>query len=304
MHYAHYANMVTRIVSTSCGIERSHGRKLAGHPVTQANVDQHQVGSEYMSKFLAVDGMNIVRRIYEASPEPDGADKAHAALRHSIASLRRLLTTHAPSHVLLAFDSVGDNWRHALHRAYREGHGAVPVDLQQALPEFFRDLEAMGLAVVSIPEAEAGDVIATAVVRWLNEDRGQAIVASTSRYLHMLIAQGALLWDHFKGEWHDRDWVMAKFGVPPELLQDLFALSGAASDGIPGVSKIGLKTAAKLLNSYGGLEQVMAGAGILKNSTGERLRQDAAMALLSHKLVQLKTDVRLGVTWKMLEWAG
>lgn len=256
-----------------------------------------------MSKFLAVDGMNIVRRIYEANPEPDSADKAHVALRHCIASLRRLLTTHEPSHVLLAFDSDGHNWRHALHPPYRQGH-AVPIDLQQALPDLFRDLEGIGLAVVSVPEAEAGDVIATAVARWLSEARGPAIVASTSRYLHMLIANGALLWDHFKAEWHDRDWVLAKFGVPPELLQDLFALSGAASDGIPGVSKIGIKTAAKLLNGYGSLEQVMAGAGILKNGTGERLRQDAAMATVSRQLVQLKTDVRLGVTWKALEWAG
>jgi protein Xni len=159
------------------------------------------------------------------------------------------------------------------------------------------------LKSLSIPAVEAGDVIATATLRWLRENRGDAIVASTDKDLHVLIAHGALLWDHFKEEWHDHEWVRNKFGVAPEQLPDLLALMGDASDGVPGVSKIGAKTAARLIQAYGTLEQVMAGAGILKTTIGEKLRKDAELARLSRRLVELKTDVQLGISWRTLEYA-
>ncbi|MCG2586703.1 5'-3' exonuclease H3TH domain-containing protein [Massilia sp. TS11] len=252
-------------------------------------------------KLLAIDGLNIVRRVYEASPEPDSPEKAETALRHALSSFRRLLTTHAPSHALAAFDAGGSTWRHALYARYREGRAPMPAPLRAALPEFHARLGSeLGLQVAVLPEVEADDVIATVVTRWLDEGRGEAIIASTDKDLHGLIARGALVWDHFKGEWHDRAWVEARYGVPPELLLDLLALAGDATDGVPGVERIGAKTAARLLSTYGSLEAVMAGAGILKTPTGERLRAGREMLYISRQLVQLKTDVRLGVSWKML----
>jgi protein Xni len=255
-----------------------------------------------MGKLLAIDGLNIVRRVYEASPEPDSADKADTALRNALSSFRKLLATHCPSHVLAAFDFGGPTWRHALYPRYREQRAPMPSFLREALPGFHQKLAAEGLHVLMLPEVEADDVIGTGVLRWLAEGRGEAIVASTDKDLHGLIASGALVWDHFKGEWHDDAWVRNKFGVAPELLVDLLALMGDVTDGVPGVSKVGMKTAAKLLNAYGDLDAVMAGAGILKTPIGERLRAERDTLYLSRQLVQLKTDVRLGVTWNMLAY--
>jgi len=170
------------------------------------------------------------------------------------------------------------------------------------LPGFYEKLAGIGLKVVAIPEVEADDVIGTAVMRWLDQGRGDAVIASSDKDLHGLIAHGALVWDHFKGEWHDQAWVERKFGVPPALLPDLLALMGDVSDSIPGVSKVGLKTGARLLRAYGSLDAVMAGAGILKGPLGERLRKERDILYLSRQLVQLKTDVCLGLTWKMLAW--
>lgn len=253
-----------------------------------------------MAKLLAIDGLNIVRRVYEASPEPDSPEKAEIALRHALSSFKKLLAVHQPSHVLPAFDVGGLTWRHALYRRYREQREPMPAPLRDGLPGFYEKLASLGLTVLLLPAVEADDVIGTAVMRWLHEGRGEAIVASTDKDLHGLIAHGALVWDHFKGEWHDHAWVEQKFGVGPELLPDLLALMGDVTDGIPGVSKIGVKTAAKLLRAYGGLDAVMAGAGILKGPLGERLRCEREMLYLSRQLVQLKTDVRLGVSWNML----
>ncbi|MBC7686450.1 MAG: 5'-3' exonuclease [Bdellovibrionales bacterium] len=255
-----------------------------------------------MGKLLAIDGLNIVRRVYEASPEDDSADKAETALRNAFSSFRRLLDTHSPTHVLAAFEHGGPTWRHALYPRYREQRAPMPSFLREALPAFHERLAAEGLHVLMIPEVEADDVIATGVLRWLAEGKGDAIIASTDKDLHVLIANGALVWDHFKGEWHDDAWVRNKFGVAPELLLDLLALMGDVTDGVPGVSKVGMKTAAKLLNAYGDLDAVMAGAGILKTPIGERLRAEREVLYLSRQLVQLKTDVRLGVTWNMLAY--
>jgi DNA polymerase-1 len=150
---------------------------------------------------------------------------------------------------------------------------------------------------------EADDVIATVVLRWLGEGRGDAIIASTDKDLHVLIQHGAVVWNHFAGELRDRTWVQNKFGVSVDMLADYLAPMGDASDGIPGVSKVGAKTAAELLNSYKTLEGVMAGAGILMTPLGKRLRQEADMLMLSRKLVALKTDVRVGVTWNALQYS-
>jgi DNA polymerase-1 len=255
----------------------------------------------FMGKLLAIDGLNIVRRMYEANAEPDSATKAEDALRYALAAFRKMLVMHQPTHALAAFDFGGSTWRHALYPQYREKREAMPSVLRERLPDFYEQLSTiLGLVSVSVPEVEADDVIATAVTRWLNEERGDAIIASTDKDLHVLIAHGALVWDHFKGEWHDSAWVEKKFGVPPAMLEQLLALMGDVSDGIPGVSKVGLKTAAKLMQSYGSIERIMAGAGILKNTLGERLRKDSDMLSLSQKLIALKTDVRIGVTWKQL----
>ena len=255
-----------------------------------------------MGRLLAIDGLNIVRRVYEASPEPDSPEKAEIALRHAFSSFRKLITEHEPTHVLPAFDYGGPTWRHALYEGYRAGRAPMPSPLREALPGFYEQLARLGLRVVSVPEVEADDVIGTVVLRWLGEGRGEATIASTDKDLHGLIAQGARIWDHFKGEWHDQAWVEAKWGVPPAQLPDLLALMGDATDAIPGVSKVGAKKAAKLLRTYGTLDAIMAGAGILKDTLGETLRKEREMLYLSRQLVQLKTDVRVGVSWNMLAW--
>ncbi len=253
-----------------------------------------------MSKLLVIDGLNIVRRIYEAGTEPDSPEKAETAIRFSLSAFHKLLHEHAPSHCVAAFDHGGLTWRHQLYAPYRAQRAPMPDVLRASLSHLYAELEKFHVKVLCVPAVEADDVIATVTLRWLTEGRGEAVVVSTDKDLHVLIAQGALIWDHFKNEWHDSAWVQKKFGVPPEQLAELLALMGDATDGIPGVTKVGMKTAARLLQAYGSIDAIMAGAGILKNTLGENLRKDAPVLAMSRQLVALKTDVALGVTWKML----
>jgi DNA polymerase-1 len=253
-------------------------------------------------KLLVIDGVNIVRRVYEASAEPESPEKAGLAMRNTASFIGKLLSMHAPTHSLAAFDFGGRTWRHELHPPYREHGASMPPLLQERMPDLYELIAARGMHVLSVAGVDANDVIATAAMRWLGEGRGDAIIASTSRSLLQLIGHGALVWDPFKGEWRDAKWVEEKFGVPPEMMTDLLALVGDSTHAIPGVSKVGVKTGAKMLHSYKTLEGIMAGAGILKNPLGEKLRKERDQAFLSRELVRLKTDVRLGITWKTLAY--
>lgn len=253
-----------------------------------------------MSKLLAIDGLSILRTIFEANPEKDLEKRAGAALDTGIHSFGKLLGTHKPTHVLPAFDAGGVTWRHELYPQYRQGRTPMPEELQSRIPEFMERLERMGLHPLRIPGVEADDVIATGIVRWTSEQRGDAIIATSDKDLHQLVEFGALVWDHFRGEWHDAAWVEKKFGVHASQLGDYLALVGDRVDNIPGVDRIGKTTAAKLLQRYGSLEGVMSGAGILLDNTGKWLRQGKGDLEVSRRLVTLKTDVKLGVTWKML----
>lgn len=250
---------------------------------------------------LLIDGLNILRRCYEANPAPDSPDKAMAATRSAFSSFKRALSEHSYSHALAAFDYGGTTWRHALYARYREGRKPMPQELRDVVPAFRERLTAeLGLPVVCVPNVEADDVLATVFLRWVACKGAPAVIVSTDKDLCTLIAQGARVRDHFKPEWRDTAWVQAKFGVPPALLADLLALMGDSSDDIPGVEGIGPKTAAKLLNEHGSLEALLEAAPGIKGKTGERLVEQAPMARLSRQLVAFDTAVSVGVTWNQL----
>jgi DNA polymerase-1 len=177
----------------------------------------------------------------------------------------------------------------------------MPDELREVVPGFRERLTRdLGIPIACVPNVEADDVIGTVVTRWLTTKQAPVVVLSTDKDLATLMAQGALIRDHFKREWRDAAWVQAKFGVAPELLADLLALTGDSTDDIPGVEKVGVKTAAKLLNEYGSLETLLDNAGSIKGKLGQKLVEQADMARLSRKLVALDTAVRLGVTWNSL----
>ena len=261
------------------------------------NTDNHE------QSLLLIDGLNILRRVYEAIQAEDSPEKAQGAMRSALASFRRALDEHKPTYALAPFDFGGRTWRHELYDAYREKRKPMPQELREVIPQFRDTLEdRLGLKTISVEGVEADDVIATVHGCWCAHGRtGRAVVMSTDKDLAALLAQGALIRDHFTPEWRDEAWVLKKFGVRPDQLQDCLALIGDSSDDIPGVEKVGVKTAAGWLATYGTLENLLANANDIKGKLGERLRQQADIARLSKRLVEFRTDMALGLTWRMLQ---
>ncbi len=249
---------------------------------------------------LLIDGLNIVRRIYEANPVEDSVEKAEAAIRNSLFSFTRALNTYNPTHVLAPFDFGGLTWRHELYADYKIKRKPMPAELWQALPGLYTQLADMGVATILVPGVEADDVLATVVSQWDIARRGPITVLSTDKDIAALTAKGAQVVDHFNRVVRDESWIVGKFGVSSALLQDLLALAGDSSDGIPGVPGVATKTAAKLLNEHGSLDQVMAQAATVKGKVGENLRASLDVVRLSRKLVEFKTDLKLGITWNSI----
>lgn len=252
---------------------------------------------------VVIDANRLCRRAYEMMAGDDGAERTVQAARYARGLITRLLASRRPTHVAAIFEAGGLTWRHEIDPAYRRG-GNVGHESMATAAALRHLLEEDKIACKAVSGYGANDAIATIVTRWFEAKRGSAVVCSTAADLHVLTGHGALMWDAFSGQARDGAWVKEKFGVEPSQLPAYLSLAGDPGDGVPGVAKIGAKTAARLLASYGGIEQVMAGAGILLNAVGESLRKGQGALAISTALVQLRTDVQMGLTWKALAYPG
>lgn len=253
---------------------------------------------------LLVDGLNVVRRVYEAIPAPDSPEKAEGALKSSLSSILNQVRLHRPSHMLVAFDYGGSNWRHQISPSYREGRKPMPQPLRDALDGFYLKLwNEHGIANTSVEGYEGEDIIATVARRWLGAQHNRVarlIVTSTDKDLCQLVADGAEVYDPFGKVWRNRAWIQEKFGVPPERVGDLLALMGDSVDGISGVPGVGPKTAAKLLSEFSSLEAVLEAAPSFKGALRDKFMANLDQARLCRQLVTLADQIELGLTWNSL----
>lgn len=257
---------------------------------------------------LAIDGLSVLRRVFEANPSTDIPAKVEAALRITLSSFRRAMAETRTTHAVVAMDHGGQNWRHALYPRYKESRKPMPTELRDAIPGFRADVQSMlGLVCVSREGFEADDIVATLFHRWAAAKPGcPCYPLSTDKDVFQLIGYGAVIRNHFanknKGEipWFDEAYVLKRYGVRSDQLGDYLALVGDATDDIPGVDGIGEKTAARLINTYGTLEEVLDNADKEKGVVRKNLIEQADQACMSRLLIELKCDVPLGLTWNML----
>lgn len=246
---------------------------------------------------LLIDGLNIVRRVYEANPAPDSVEKADGAKKSSISSIRRALKEVKATHALCIFDFGGSTFRHALHPAYKADRKPMPAPLQSQIPEIRRSLEAaLGLKSIAVPEVEAEDVIAsiTSKLRAKLPDM-PVVILTTDKDMCALIGESVRLRDNFNSEYRDAEWVKQKFHVYPDRMVDCLALTGDAVDGVPGVPGIGYKTAGALLDSFGSLDNLLSRVTEVPGKKGEALQQHISSIQLARQLVQLKDTLSVGV---------
>ena len=241
-----------------------------------------------------VDGSSYLYRAFHALPSlTDSQGRPTGAIFGVANMLRRLIQTRKPERMVVIFDAPGKNFRHELYADYKANRPPMPDELRAQIEPLMDLIDAMGIQRVTIDGVEADDVIAT-LARQAGSKGMNVLISSGDKDLAQLVDKHVLLEDSMQERRYDADAVREKFGVGPELIGDFLALTGDASDNIPGVEKVGPKTAAKWLNKYGDLDSVIENADDVGGKIGENLRQALDTLPLSRQLVALDEAVDAG----------
>ena len=248
-------------------------------------------------KIFLIDGSSYLYRAFHAMPPlttstglPTGAVKGVTNM------LRNLRNENPNSHYLAIFDAKGKNFRHSIYKDYKANRPPMPSELREQLAPLKSICNAMGMPVVEIPDVEADDVIATLAV--MGAQRGiPMIISSLDKDLMQLVEDPLIkMVNTMNNKVYDVAGVQEKFGVHPDQIIDYLALVGDTSDNIPGVPKVGPKTAVKWLNEFKDLEGITQNAENFPGVVGQNLRDSIQDLDRNVELVTLKKDVDLSVS--------
>ena len=249
-----------------------------------------------MPKLLLVDGSSYLYRAYHAMPDlraPDGFPTG--AIHGMVAMMKRLreqILGEAGGHAACVFDAHGPTFRDAWYDQYKAQRAPMPDDLRRQIPAIHEVVRLLGWPVLEVPGIEADDAIGT--LARVGAAAGHAVVISTGdKDLAQLVTDRVTLINTMSNERLDVAGVLAKFGVPPDRIVDYLTLVGDVVDNVPGVDKVGPKTAVKWLAEHGSLDGVMAAAGAIKGAVGENLRKALDWLPQGRRLVTVVTDCDL-----------
>ena len=221
---------------------------------------------------ILVDGSSYLYRAFHAMPGLNNSSGEPTGAVYGVTNmLRRLLSDYDPQYIAVVFDAKGKTFRNDLYPQYKANRPPMPEELRPQVAWVHEIVEAMGLNLMVVEGVEADDVIGTLATQAAEEKR-EVIISSGDKDLTQLVNKHVNMVDTMKDVVYDHDGVMAKFGVPPERIIDYLTLVGDTSDNIPGVPKVGPKTAVKWLQQYGTLDEIIANADDIKGKVGENLR--------------------------------
>jgi len=242
---------------------------------------------------VLVDGSSYLYRAFHALPPfTNSRGEPTGAVYGVINMLQKFLKDHDPPHIAVVFDAPGKTFRDELFAEYKAHRPPMPDDLRSQVQPLLEAVEALGLPLLRLSGVEADDVIGTLARR--ATAAGQSVLISTGdKDMAQLVDGGITLINTMSGSVYDRDGVKAKFDVWPEQIIDYLALVGDSADNIPGIDKVGPKTAAKWLGQYGTLDSLVEHAAEVPGKVGENLRAGLETLELARKLATIRCDVEL-----------
>ena len=252
--------------------------------------------SEEKDPIILVDGSSYLYRAYHALPPlTTSKNQPTGAIKGVISMIKRVLIDHPDSPLAVVFDAKGKTFRHDMYSEYKANRPPMPEDLVQQIEPIHRIISLMGIKLIMIPGVEADDVIGT-LAEQARQKKLNTVISTGDKDMTQLVCDNVSVVNTMSGELLDENGVMNKFGVGPELITDYLALIGDKSDNVPGVDKVGPKTAVKWLNEYKNIEGIKKNAESIGGKVGENLRSSIETLDLAHELVKIKTDVPLEMT--------
>jgi DNA polymerase-1 len=251
---------------------------------------------------LLVDGSSYLYRAFHALPDlrnPEGFPTG--ALYGVINMLKKLRRDFPSAYAACVFDAKGKTFRDDWYPDYKAHRPPMPDDLARQIAPLHDAVRALGWPLLMVDGVEADDVIGT-LTRQAEEAGMDAVVSTGDKDLAQLVTPRVRLINTMTNEVLDEAGVLTKFGVPPARIVDYLTLVGDAVDNVPGVDKVGPKTAAKWIGEFGDLDSLMARAGEVKGVAGENLRRALDWLPMGRQLITVKTDVALDVHPNDLAW--
>ena len=243
-----------------------------------------------MKTLLLVDGSSYLYRAFHALPDLRTAEgEPTGALRGFIGMLRTLRAQVPHDYCACVFDAKGRTFRDDIYPQYKAQRPPMPPDLAAQVAPIHEATRALGWPVLEIEGIEADDVIGT-LARHAESHGVRTVISTGDKDLAQLVNDHVTLVNTMSGERLDADGVLAKFGVRPDQIVDFLTLVGDSVDNVPGVDKVGPKTAAKWLAEYGTLEAIVAGADGIGGKVGENLRAALDWLPTARRLVTVRTD--------------
>jgi DNA polymerase-1 len=255
------------------------------------------------SRLILVDGSSYLFRAFHALPPLTNSKGMNTgAAKGVIGMLKRLQADNPADQLVVIFDAKGPTFRNDIYSEYKANRPPMPEELREQIEPIHNVIRAMGLPLISISGVEADDVIGTLSVMAAAQRR-HVLISTGDKDMAQLVNDYVTLVNTMTQTVLDRDGVIEKFGVPPELIIDLLALMGDSVDNIPGVAGVGEKTALALLQNLGGVSDIYTNLESVPElpvrgakSLGDKLLVSQEMAELSYVLATIKTDCDLALT--------
>lgn len=249
--------------------------------------------SDKKPPLILVDGSSYLFRAFHALPPlTNSKGQATGAVYGVINMLNKLLEEYKPEHMAVVFDAKGKTFRNDLYKEYKAHRPPMPDELRDQIAPLHELVEALGYPMVVIAGVEADDVIGT-YAKHATAQGIETLISTGDKDLAQLVNPHVTLINTMSNLVLDEAGVVTKFDVPPSAIIDYLALMGDTSDNIPGVPKVGPKTAAKWLKQYETLDNLIAHADEIKGKVGESLREHLDKLPLSKELTTIKCDVEL-----------
>jgi DNA polymerase-1 len=239
---------------------------------------------------ILVDGSSYLFRAFHALPPLTNSKGEPTGAMHGVLNmLDRLRKDYDPEHMAVIFDAPGKTFRDAMYPEYKANRPSMPDELRSQIEPLLEIIRAQGYPLLIVPDVEADDVIGTLATLY----DGKVIISTGDKDMAQLVTDDVHLINTMSNTYADIEGIKEKFGVPPERIRDYLALIGDKVDNVPGVEKVGPKTAVKWLEQYDTLENIIANADAFKGKIGENLRKAVAHLPLSYALVTIKCDLEL-----------
>mgnify|MGYP001159454011 FL=1 len=245
---------------------------------------------------ILIDGTSYIYRAFHALPplttssgKPTGATRGFASM------LRKLITKYPGVPMVMVFDAKGPNFRNDYYSSYKANRPPMPNELRVQIDDIKNLSKLFNFTVQEVEGVEADDVIATLACKFKVDKK--ILISSPDKDLTQLVQDNVIQHNSMSNEFFSNTYVKEKFGVMPNKVAELLALVGDKADNIPGITKVGNKTASKWLNHYGSLDNILKNAQEITGVVGENLRSEQEVLQRNLFLVSLKNDIELGVSF-------